>query len=163
MRRFLRFPFAVAVLLAAASCTSREPGREERAMGDPAAPSVRIFRVILPARDIARTAEWYQDLLQARGEFVGPNRFYLPCGSVILALVEPPASTDARANQEYVYFAVADLAAFHERATRLGALDERMGRIQRQPWGEVSFYARDPLGNPICFVDETTLFTGRRR
>jgi len=37
-----------------------------------------------------------------------------------------------------------------------------MGSIQRQPWGEVSFYAHDPLGNPLCFVDEKTLFTGKK-
>ena len=29
-----------------------------------------------------------------------------------------------------------------------------------RPWGERSFYARDPFGNGLCFVDETTLFTG---
>jgi hypothetical protein len=28
------------------------------------------------------------------------------------------------------------------------------------PWGERLFYAKDPSGNPICFVDEGTLFTG---
>jgi uncharacterized glyoxalase superfamily protein PhnB len=32
--------------------------------------------------------------------------------------------------------------------------------IEIRPWGERSFYARDPFGNPLCFVDETTLFTG---
>ncbi len=26
---------------------------------------------------------------------------------------------------------------------------------------ERSFYARDPFGNPICIVDEKTVFTGR--
>jgi hypothetical protein len=28
------------------------------------------------------------------------------------------------------------------------------------PWGERRFWARDPFGNPISFVDEKTLFTG---
>ncbi len=37
-----------------------------------------------------------------------------------------------------VYFAVSDLEAVHER----------------------SFYAVDPWGNGLCFVDDTTLFTG---
>ena len=27
-------------------------------------------------------------------------------------------------------------------------------------WGERSFYVRDPFGNPLCFVDADTLFTG---
>jgi len=30
-----------------------------------------------------------------------------------------------------------------------------------RPWGERSFYAVDPFGNPLCFVDQKTLFTGR--
>ena len=36
-----------------------------------------------------------------------------------------------------------------------------MGRIARRPWGERSFYLREPFGNPLCFVDSATLFTGR--
>ena len=122
----------------------------------------RLYRVILPAKDITATTKWYEDLFQITGEFVGPNRFYLDCGPVILALVEPPPGIEARPNQEYVYFAVADLKEYHDRATRLNALDDKMGKIERQPWGEVSFYAQDPLGNPLCFVDEKTLFTGRK-
>ncbi|HEY7543566.1 MAG TPA: VOC family protein [Blastocatellia bacterium] len=120
----------------------------------------QLYRVILPARDIAVTAAWYEELFQMKGEFVGPNRFYLHCGPVVLALVEPPADTPPRPNQEYVYFAVSDLKSYHERAARLDALDSEMGSIERRPWGEVSFYARDPLGNPLCFVDGDTLFTG---
>jgi hypothetical protein len=30
-----------------------------------------------------------------------------------------------------------------------------------RPWGERSFYVKDPWGNGLCFVDEKTLFTGR--
>jgi hypothetical protein len=34
--------------------------------------------------------------------------------------------------------------------------------IETRPWGERSFYATDPFGNPICnpicFVDSRTLF-----
>jgi hypothetical protein len=28
------------------------------------------------------------------------------------------------------------------------------------PWGERMFWASDPFGNPISFVDERTVFTG---
>jgi hypothetical protein len=31
--------------------------------------------------------------------------------------------------------------------------------IEIRPWGERSFYATDPFGKPICFVDSMTLFT----
>ena len=29
-----------------------------------------------------------------------------------------------------------------------------------RPWGERSFYAEDPWGNPPCFVEERTVYTG---
>jgi hypothetical protein len=35
------------------------------------------------------------------------------------------------------------------------------GQIGVRPWGERSFYATDPFGNLLCFVDGETLFTGR--
>ncbi len=35
------------------------------------------------------------------------------------------------------------------------------GEVVRRPWGERSFYAYDPWGNGLCFVDENTLFTGK--
>ena len=37
-----------------------------------------------------------------------------------------------------------------------------MADVATRPWGELCFYARDPFGNPLCFVDESTLFTGGR-
>ena len=35
-----------------------------------------------------------------------------------------------------------------------------LGEIEKMPWGETLFYANDPFGNPICLVDEKTIFTG---
>ena len=67
-------------------------------------------------------------------------------------------------------FAVrADLAEAHRRARALKCLSkgdvhgESAGDIVVRPWGERSFYAFDPFGNPICFVDARTVFTGKRR
>jgi uncharacterized glyoxalase superfamily protein PhnB len=59
-----------------------------------------------------------------------------------------------------VYFAVADLNASFDAVQGAGGqwVDDR---IRKRPWGEKSFYARDPFGNPICFVDEKTVFTGK--
>ncbi len=34
------------------------------------------------------------------------------------------------------------------------------GGIVVRPWGERSFYAEDPWGNPLCFVEEGTVYTG---
>ena len=63
--------------------------------------------------------------------------------------------------------AVEDLEAVHRRAQRLGGLSTEtgdgrlpMGEIASRPWGERSFYMLDPFGNPLCFVDSTSVFTG---
>ena len=126
---------------------------------------VRLYRVILPVDNIERAAEFYTDLLGLVGERVSPGRHYFDCGGTILACYEPIADGDGRGDgwhhhfNQYFYFAVKDLEAVFERAKRLGcqALDEK---IADMPWGERLFYTRDPFRNPICFVDERTLFTG---
>ncbi len=67
-----------------------------------------------------------------------------------------------------MYFAVDDLEEVYRRAQKLGGLSTHvgdgrlpMGEIATRPWGERGFYLSDPFGNPLCFVDSQTLFTGR--
>jgi hypothetical protein len=54
----------------------------------------------------------------------------------------------------------------HARAKKLGWLSkERVhgepgGEISVRPWGERSFYAEDPWGNPLCFVQTGTTYPG---
>lgn len=132
----------------------------------------RLYRVILPVGDIERAASYYTELLGLEGMRVSPGRHYFDCGGVILALYDPLADSDnrqARPNFDHVYFAVPDLHAVYRRAKRLGNLSDEtgdgnlpMGKIARRPWGERSFYLRDPFGNPLCFVDNKSLFTGKR-
>ena len=68
---------------------------------------------------------------------------------------------------DYIYFAVNDVESFHARARKLNCLStedvhgDSAGDLVTRPWGERSFYVHDPWGNGLCFVDETTLFTGR--
>ena len=65
-----------------------------------------------------------------------------------------------------LYFTVRDLDAAFERARTLGCLsredvhDAPGGGIVVRPWGERSFYAEDPWKNPLCFVEEGTVYTG---
>jgi hypothetical protein len=90
---------------------------------------------------------------------------------VILALVdvtgEGISGLEPKPLPDYVYFSVNDLEAVHQRARELGCLSTEdvhgasAGEIVRRPWGERSFYAYDPWGNGLCFVDENTLFTGK--
>lgn len=133
--------------------------------------SARLYRVILPTDDLAAAVEFYGELLEDAGMRVSPGRHYFRCGDVTLALYDPQADGDARAprsNFDHVYFAVDDLEAVYRRAQRVGGLSPQvgdgalpMGEIARRPWGERSFYLHDPFGNPLCFVDAASLFTGR--
>ena len=123
----------------------------------------RVYRVILPAGEMEQSVGFYRRLLQMEGERVSPGRHYFQCGGVILAIVDPRADGDdenPHANFDHVYLAVADLDGYHARAAELGALSPERGAIETRPWGERSFYLRDPFGNPLCLVDRRTLFLG---
>ena len=129
----------------------------------------KLYRVILQVSDLDRSAEFYSKLLGTEGRRIrGGFRHYFDCGAVILALVDPSADNEnARPNPDNIYFSVANLEAAHARASDLECLSTGdvhgapAGEIVVRPWGERSFYAFDPSGNPICFVEESTVFTGR--
>jgi catechol 2,3-dioxygenase-like lactoylglutathione lyase family enzyme len=131
----------------------------------------RIFRLLLPAKDLSASKRFYEVLLGIRGRPVAGGRIYFDCGEVILGVLDssrtdqPPSS----APTEAVYFSTDDLDGLHRRATKLDCLSPELihgdpanpaGQVVVRPWGERSFYAFDPSGNPLCFVDELTRFTG---
>jgi hypothetical protein len=64
-----------------------------------------------------------------------------------------------------LYFATSDVHGVHARAGKLKALAsfevhrQPASKVIERPWGEKSFYATDPWGNELCFVDEGTLYT----
>lgn len=130
----------------------------------------RLFRVIVPVDDLETCARFYATLLDTGGMRVSAGRHYFMCGGVILAVYDPRAEGDAgvpRPNFEHVYFAVPDLESVYRRAQQVGGLSTEtgdgglpMGEIARRPWGERSFYLHDPFGNPLCFVDEASVFKG---
>jgi len=128
----------------------------------------KLFRLILQVGNLDQAVEFYSNLLGVPGRKVGGSRAYFDCGSVILAVLDPtPGGKSAVPNADDIYFSVRDLEPFHARAQALGCLSEEKvhdasgGEIVTRPWGERSFYAEDPWGNGLCFVDEKTLFTGR--
>ena len=130
----------------------------------------RLFRVLLPARDLAASRRFFERLFAAPGREVAPGRVYFDCGSVLLGVLDASGRRGRLGGSaEATYFATADLEAVHRRAKRLGCLApgwlhgdraSPLGAIVLRPWGERSFYARDPSGNRLCFVDEPTVFTG---
>jgi hypothetical protein len=133
------------------------------------APSV--FRILLPAKDLEASRRFYESLLATSGRSVAGGRLYFDCGPVILGILDRSEVPSEKWSvpTEAVYFGTGDLLAVHARARELGCLDKGLihgdpanpaGEIVVRPWGERSFYATDPSGNPLCFVDDLTRFTG---
>lgn len=137
--------------------------------------SFKLYRVIIPVPDIEGAVQIYQTLFNADGQRVSRGRHYFDLGGVVFALYDPQADGDTHVgdtdadgdshavwayhDNQYVYIAVSDIDAVFRRAQKAEMLhvDES---IRQMPWGETLFYARDPYGTPICFVDEKTVFTG---
>ena len=131
----------------------------------------KLFRVLVPVPDIERAAAFYGAVLRLPGERVSPGRQYFDCEGTILACYDPWADGDegnARPLTEPLYLAVDDLVETEQRARDAGAVfshDETpdvgpLGAIAERPWGERSFYCDDPFGNPLCFVERGTEFSG---
>ena len=126
--------------------------------------TVNLYRVIHPVRDIEVASKFFSTVLGSPGERVSPGRHYFACGGTILACYDPVADGDdigggwAHHGNQYLYFAVTDLDATCESVAQAGG--EITATIETMPWGERIFYARDPNGTPIAFVDQSTVFTG---
>lgn len=123
----------------------------------------RLYRIILPVDDINKASQFYATTLKQEGTRVSPGRHYFNLGGTILACYDPVADGDEKGSwkfhkNQYIYIAVSDLENIREEVAKLGGLN--VGEIEEMPWGERLFYASDPLGNPICFVDQQTIFTG---
>jgi hypothetical protein len=129
----------------------------------------RLFRLILQVDDLDKASDFYGKLLADPGRRIPrASRHYIDCGPVILALVDVTADgEEAKPLPDNIYFSVGEIEQFHARASELKCLSTedihggRAAEIVIRPWGERSFYVKDPWGNGLCFVDEKTLFTGR--
>ena len=126
--------------------------------------SVQLYRIIHPVNDIEIAVQFYSAVLATQGERVSPGRHYFECGGTILACYDPTADGDDPGDgwrhheNQYLYFAVTDLETTFKLIADAGG--EVTANIETMPWGERIFYAQDPFGNPIAFVDRSTLFTG---
>jgi predicted enzyme related to lactoylglutathione lyase len=128
-----------------------------------------LFRLILQVDDLDKASDFYAKLLDDPGRRIPrASRHYIDCGPVILALIDVAAGGEkAKPIPDYIYFAVPDLDKIYSRASDLGCLSTEdvhgasAGEVVVRPWGERSFYVKDPWGNGLCFVDDKTLFTGR--
>lgn len=126
---------------------------------------MKLYRIILPIGNIDKAEAFYSKLFNMRGERVSAGRHYFNLGGTILACYDPRADGDEDDpdwnphDNQYVYIAVDDLEQTFETAKSLNpmVIDDT---IEKMPWGERLFYMNDPWGNPVCFVDSTTLYLG---
>ena len=119
---------------------------------------MRVFRSAIPASNIDRSRTFYEHVLGLAADDTVPSRLYFHCGDVIVAVIDR-RSHPFTPTPDHLYFATGEVDAVHGRAVDAGAAE--ITPVDRQPWGERSFYCLDPDGNRLCFVDETTLFLGR--
>ena len=122
-----------------------------------------LFRLNVEVGNVDEAQRFYTALLGLTGRKQAGARFYVECGAVTLQVVQVPAPHPAA---KALYFTVRDLEAIFERARSLGCLSKEKvhsdpgGAIVVRPWGEKSFYAEDPWGNPLCFVEAGTVYPG---
>ena len=125
-----------------------------------------LFRLNVEVGDLGRAAKFYGELFGLQGRVQAGARVYFTCGPVTLQVVDVSQYGAPHPAAKALYFTVRDLDAVHARATALKCLSSEDvhgtpgGAITVRPWGERSFYAQDPWGNPLCFVEEGTIYPG---
>jgi catechol 2,3-dioxygenase-like lactoylglutathione lyase family enzyme len=125
-----------------------------------------MFRLKLEVADLTRAASFYSELFGLPGRVQAGARVYFACGPVTLQVVDVSSQRPPHPAAKALYFTVRDLDAVFARAKRLRCLSEDdvhgtpAGEIAVRPWGERSFYAEDPWENPLCFVEEGTVYAG---
>ena len=125
----------------------------------------QFFRLNIEVGDLKSAILFYTRLLGVEGRKQAGSRCYFDCGPVTLQVLDVSSSQPHPAAKA-LYFTVHNLDAVYERAKALHCLsreevhDAPGGGIVVRPWGERSFYAQDPWKNPLCFVEEGTVYTG---
>jgi predicted enzyme related to lactoylglutathione lyase len=127
----------------------------------------QFFRLNVEAGDLKSAISFYTKLLGIEGRKQAGSRCYFECGPVTLQVLDVSSQRQPHPAAKALYFTVNDLESVHKRAKSLHCLSEAEvhdaegGGIAVRPWGERSFYAQDPWENPLCFVEEGTVYTGR--
>jgi catechol-2,3-dioxygenase len=125
-----------------------------------------LFRLNVEVGNLDEAATFYAQLLGVEARRQAGSRCYFTCGPVTLQVVDVSSTGDPHPAAKALYFTVKDLDAIHARAAALGCLSQddvhggNAGAISVRPWGERSFYAADKWANPLCFVEEGTIYPG---
>ena len=148
--------------MSAQNKTETDASKEARRPGD----GPRLFRINVEVGDLDQAVEFYEKLFGAIGRRQAGSRCYFDCGAVTLQVVDVASVSKPHPAAKALYFVVGDLDAVFARAESLQCLSaeevhgEPGGRISVRPWGERSFYIEDPWQNPMCFVQEGTIYPG---
>jgi predicted enzyme related to lactoylglutathione lyase len=126
----------------------------------------QFFRLNIEVGDLNSAISFYTKLLAIDGRKQAGSRCYFNCGPVTLQVLDVSSSGEPHPAAKALYFTVNDLESAFERARDLQCLsrdsvhDAPGGGIVVRPWGERSFYVEDPWKNPLCFVEEGTVYAG---
>jgi catechol 2,3-dioxygenase-like lactoylglutathione lyase family enzyme len=133
----------------------------------PTPPDVpQFFRLNIEVGDLEAAISFYTRLLGIQGRKQAGSRCYFNCGPVTLQVLDVSSLRDPHPAPKALYFTVSDLDAAYERAGALNCVsredvhDAPGAGIVVRPWGERSFYVEDPWKNPLCFVEEGTVYAG---
>ena len=124
--------------------------------------SPRLFRLNIEVGSVDQAHDFYSELLGIEGRPQMGSRVYFDAGVTLQVVEAQSPHTAAKA----LYFEVPNLDTVHERAKRLDCLSDGSvhgtpaGEPVVRPWGERSFYADDPWGNPLYFVEQGTIYSG---
>lgn len=124
----------------------------------------KLIRVVLPVSDINLAEEFYTNILGVKGKRASAGKHIFNCEGVILVCYDPLSNGDKLGSgwmhhkNQFVTFSVKNLDATYFRFLKIPDV-EIDSEIKKNSLGERIFYALDPFGNPICFVDEKTAFT----
>jgi catechol 2,3-dioxygenase-like lactoylglutathione lyase family enzyme len=126
----------------------------------------QFFRLNIEVGDLASAIAFYTALLGVEGRKQAGSRCYFTCGPVTLQVLDVSRAGQPHPAAKSLYLTVNDLEAIYERAKGLQCLSQESvhdapgGGIVVRPWGERSFYVEDPWKNPLCFVEEGTVYAG---
>ena len=126
----------------------------------------QFFRLNVEVGDLQSAISFYTRLLGVQGRKQAGSRCYFDCGPVTLQVLDVSSSRHPHPAAKALYFTVNHLEGVYERAKLLKCLspedihDAPSGGIVVRPWGERSFYVEDPWKNPLCFIEEGTVYSG---
>ena len=129
----------------------------------------RFFRLSVEVGNLDAAVDFYSTLLGVRGRRHAGSRCYFQCGPVTLSVLDVSSTRQPHPAAKALYFTLKNLDAAFERAKAVGCLsqedvhDAPGGGIVVRPWRERSFYVEDPWRNPLCFVEEGTVYAPSSR